>query len=121
MTDVLHFDFCKVHIYDKYIVVIMNQGINLDTIHNNVLLNIVDTYFKNKSFVYITHRLNSYSVDPAIYKETSKIDTLAGFAVVTKDYKAKGTAEIERMFFNKPFEIFDELQEAVDWADKILK
>lgn len=46
--DILHFDFCKVHIYDEYLVVIMNQGIDLETSHNKVLLNMVDTYYKHK-------------------------------------------------------------------------
>jgi len=36
----------------------------------------------NEAFVYITHRVNSYSVDPTIYISVSKIENLVGFAVV---------------------------------------
>lgn len=105
MEDELKFDFCNMNIYDNYMVVVMNEGVTINPSHNKILLNIVDTYFNNKNFVYITHRINSYSVDPAIYFETSKIKNLVGFAVVSKDYKAKSNAEIEKLFFNKPFEI----------------
>lgn len=121
MVDVLKFDFCQMHIYDNYLIVIMNEGITISPAHNKTLLNVVDTYFKNKKFVYISHRINSYSVDPSVYFETSKISNLAGFAVVSKDYKAKSNAEIEKLFLNKPFEIFSTMAEAIDWIDVALK
>lgn len=120
MEDELKFDFCNMNIYDNYMVVVMNEGVTINPSHNKILLNIVDTYFNNKNFVYITHRINSYSVDPAIYFETSKIKNLVGFAVVSKDYKAKSNAEIEKLFFNKPFEVFNTLDEAVAWVDLVI-
>ena len=120
MEDELKFDFCNMNIYDNYMVVVMNEGVTITPAHNKILLNIVDTYFNNKNFVYITHRINSYSVDPAIYFETSKIKNLVGFAVVSKDYKAKSNAEIEKLFFNKPFEVFNTLEEAVAWVDLVI-
>ena len=89
--------------------------------HNKVLVDIAESHFKAKPFVYITHRINSYSVDPKIYYETSKISNLAGFAVVSDKYKAKSNAMVEKMFFSKPFEIFGDLAEAKRWAKTILK
>ena len=120
MTDVLKFDFCEMHIYDSYLVNIINEGVTISPEHNQVLLNVVDTYYQNKKFVYITHRLKSYAVDPKTYFETSKINNLKGFAVVSKDYKAKTNAEVEKLFFAKPFEIFDTLNEAIAWAKSIV-
>ena len=120
MTDVLKYDFCTMHIYDNYMIVIINEGVTVTPEHNNVLLNVADTYYKNKPFVYITHRLHSYAVDPAIYKETSKIENLTGFCVVSADYKAKRNAEIEKLFLNKPFEILNSIEEATIWANKVL-
>ncbi|MCK7590877.1 hypothetical protein M0G43_09855 [Subsaxibacter sp. CAU 1640] len=120
MVDELIFDFCNMYIYDNYLIVVMKEGVTIMPSHNQVLLNVVDTYFKNKRFVYITHRINSYSVDPAVYFETSKIENLEGFAVVSKDFKAKSNAEIEKLFLNKPFEVFDTLEEAVTWAKTII-
>ncbi|MFK7783269.1 hypothetical protein [Psychroserpens sp.] len=120
MTDVIKYDFCTMHIYDNYMIVVINEGVTVTPEHNNVLLNVVDTYYKNNPFVYITHRVNSYAVDPAIYKETSKIENLAGFCVVSADYKAKRNAEIEKLFLNKPFEIFDTIEEAKTWSNELL-
>ncbi len=120
MTDVLKYDFCTMHIYDYYMIVVINEGVTVTPEHNKVLLNVADTYFTNTNFVYITHRLHSYAVDPAIYNETSKIKNLAGFCVVSSDYKAKRNAEIEKLFLNKPFEIFDTIDEATTWANSII-
>ncbi|MEY8849327.1 hypothetical protein AB9K26_10950 [Psychroserpens sp. XS_ASV72] len=119
MTDVLKYDFCTMHIYDNYMIVVINEGVTVTPKHNDVLLNVADTYYKNKDFVYITHRINSYAVDPAVYRETSKINNLAGFCVVSSDYKAKRNAEIEKLFLNKPFEIFNTIEDATAWAQQI--
>lgn len=116
----LNYDFCTMHIYDNHMIVVINEGVTVTIEHNDVLLSVANTYYKNKPFVYITHRLNSYAVDPAIYKETSKIKNLAGFCVVSGDYKAKRNAEIEKLFLNKPFEIFDTIEEAKTWASQVL-
>jgi hypothetical protein len=119
MDDFLKFDFCEVHIFDLYMIVIMNEGITVSPSNNQILLNIVDTYYKNKKFVYITHRIHSYSVNPAIYKETSKINNLIGFAIVSSDYKAKSNAEIEKLFLTKPFEVFSTIEEAIIWSQSL--
>nr|WP_321236934.1 hypothetical protein [uncultured Psychroserpens sp.] len=121
MTDKITLDFCKIHIYENYMVVTVNTGVNITSEHNEILTDIADTYFKNKPFVYITHRINSYSVDPAVYKETSKINNLVGFCVVSKNYMAKSAAQVEKLFLNKPFEIFDALTEAIEWAQSVTK
>lgn len=116
MIDLLNFDFCDMMIYDHYIVTTIKEGVNLTPHHNVVLVNVAETYFKDKPFVYITQRINSYSVNPAIYNETSKIKNLKGLAVVSKIHRAKINAKIEQMFFIKPFEVFTELEDAIKWA-----
>lgn len=121
MLDLLKFDFCDMHIYGNYLIVIMHEGVTISPAHNQTLINVAETYYNGKKFVYISHRVNSYSVNPAIYFETSKIENLAGFAVVSKDYKAKSNAEIEKLFLDKPFEIFNSIEEAIAWSDTVLK
>ncbi|MBR9914419.1 MAG: hypothetical protein GYB32_06260 [Algicola sp.] len=120
MTDKITLDFCDIHMYDSYMIVTMNTGVHVTASHNEILTQIADTYFNKKPFVYITHRINSYSVDPAVYNETSKISNLVGFCVVSKNYMAKSTAKIEKLFLNKPFEIFDELSDAIEWAKSVV-
>lgn len=121
MNQYLEFDFCNITIFDSYIIVIIKEGINVTPDRNNTLIDITETYFSNKSFVYISNRINSYSVDPKVYLSTSKIKNLEGIAVVSSNYQSKVNAQIEKMFFKKPFEIFSELEKAIVWAHKITK
>ena len=71
--------------------------------------------------MYITHRVNSYSVDPNVYPRATKVEYLKGFAVVSDKYLAKVNAQIEQMFFGKPFEIFTELDDAIKWAENLIE
>ena len=120
MKESLKFDFCDMTIYDNYLVVVVKEGVHIISEHNDVLIQIAETYYPDKPFIYITHRVNSYSVDPKIYHETAKINNLKGFVVVSSNYQAKVNAQIEQMFFSKPFEIFTNLNEAFDWAEKTI-
>jgi hypothetical protein len=121
MPKTLKYPFCKIDVYDDYVISYINEGVHLTPDKNKVLEDIAKDYFKNTPFVYITHRKHSYSVDPSIYLQTSKIKNLIGFAVVAEVLLSKGNAEVEKLFFNnKPFEIFLTMEEAKSWAKTIL-
>ncbi|WNH09983.1 hypothetical protein [Thalassobellus suaedae] len=109
------------YIYDNYLIVEINEGETITTENNKILENIAITYFNTKKFIYITHRVNSYAVDPAIYRKTSLIENLAGFAVVATNNIALSNADIEKLFLNKPFESFTKLNKAIEWGQSILK
>jgi hypothetical protein len=121
MPKILKYDFCVMEIYDDYLIAIMNKDIHLTPDRNQILVDIANTHFANKPFVYITHRKYSYSVDPSIYTKTSKIPNLSGFAVVAEVPVSKSNAEIERLFLNKPFEIFSKLDDAIEWANQLIQ
>lgn len=121
MEKILNFAFGQMTVYNNFVVTVMKEGITVEPKYNETLVEVTNTYFSNKPFVYITHRINSYAVDPKIYFETSKIENLKGFAVVAKDYKKKVNAQIEKLFFNKPYETFTTLEEAFAWANQLVK
>jgi len=121
MSKSLSYIFCDVDVDDYYMVVVMKPGVHITPNHNKILEDIVNTYFYDKPFVYLTHRKHSYSVDPAIYLETAKIENMAGFGVIAKVPVSSGNAEIEKLFLNKPFEIFTDLDKAIVWAKHIIK
>ena len=120
MPKTLKYPFCTIEVYDNYVISCINEGFHLTPDKNKVLEDISSEYFSDKPFVYISYRKNSYSVDPSIYLQTSKINNLYGMAVVAKVPLAKGNAQIEKLFLNKPFEIFSSLDEAKSWVKIIL-
>ncbi len=117
MKTILSYEFCKVEIYNNYIVVVMFEGITLTPEKNDVLLSIATKYFKNSSFGYITNRIHSYSVVPSIYFETSKIENLVAFAVVSSKQINVTNTQFEKIFYKNPFRHFIELEDAISWVN----
>ncbi len=112
-------EFGVLEIYDSYVKAIMFEGITVKPEHNTVLQNIAEKYYFNKKFGYITHRLNSYSVDPRVYVETSKIPNLVAFAVVSQDPVNLSNTEVEKLFLKKPFRAFKKMEAAIAWINEI--
>lgn len=112
--------FCKIRFYNNYAICNVNEGETICIEKCDKQTKAILDYFQSKPFVYITHRINSYAVDPTIYKETSNVKSLAGFAVVSASTIALQAAQVEKLFLKKPFEVFNDLQHAVNWANSIL-
>ena len=114
------YKFGTITLYDNYLVTVINEGEHIVPEQSQLLADIAKEHYNNKPFVYITYRKYSYSVDPSIYLEVSKIKNLKGFAVIPEALVSKGNATVERMFLDKPFEIFETLEEAISWAKSMV-
>jgi len=113
----ISYSFGKVEIYPNYLVMVINEGETVKPKYNDKLVELSKSEFKNRPFGYITHRKNSYGVDPKIYIETSRIENLMAFAVVTNEQLNISNTEIEKLFLKKPFQVFDDIENAVDWVE----
>lgn len=79
-------------------------------------------YGEYKPIVYISHRLNSYSMDPVGYKEVVEMfPNFKGFAIVSKNKYRRMLASLEKLFIKKPIGVFDNMDSAFYWADKLLE
>ena len=112
-------DFCIFKFYDNYVISTINEDVNLTVEKSNLMVKIAIDYFGKKPFVYITNRINNYTVDPEVYKKISKLDCLAGFVVVSNSKGSIKNALFEKIFLDKPFQIFNNLDDAVLWAEDI--
>jgi hypothetical protein len=121
MEHVLKLSIGTFYIHNNYLIVNINEGKTVNSESNTILKDIIKKYYASKKFVYITHRIHSYAVDTAVYLGTSKIKNLVGFAVVSSKIIALFNAEIERQFLKKPFEIFTNIEDAIDWAESIVE
>ena len=121
VIDIVTFDFGTAEIFKHYLVMVMKEGVHIIPEYNEELIKLSNQYYKNKKFVYITNRIHSYSVDPRIYIETSKIENLAGFAIVSEKEIPISTAQVENIFLNKPMRVFDTVEQATTWAKDLVK
>ena len=112
--------FTLVEVHEDYIQNTIEEGYHVTLEDNNILIEFVKEYFKDKPFVYIANRVNSYSVDPTVYLETSEIKNLIGLAVVSSNLKQKRLIEFEKAFYKKDLKYFNTTEEALVWKDLLL-
>jgi hypothetical protein len=111
------FDFCILKFYDKYVISIINEGVIVTKEISDKISEAAINYYQGKPFVYITHRIHSYTVDPNIFLDVSKIKNLAGFVVVSDSKSSIKNAILEKIFLNKPYQIFSSLEDGILWAN----
>ena len=113
--------FVVLRFYDAYVVAKLKEGVVLGQQEFNELVEVCVNFYRGKKFVYISNRVNNYNVDPLVYLNLVKIETLAGLAVVCGSYDAIGGANFEKRFSKAPFEVFVEFEDAVEWARELLE
>ena len=115
----IQLDFGSVAIYKNHMIAIMDEGITIKPEFNDILKDIVEEYYPDKPFAYISRRLNSYAVDPTIYKRCSEIENLVGIAVVSNQPYSKSSVNVEKLFYDKLFVYYNDLDSAIKWADGV--
>ena len=120
MIKKLRLSFGEAQIYQHYLVAIMDEGITVNPEHNTYLRQLALEYFEDRPFGYITHRINSYAVNPLVYVGTSEISNLAAFAIVSSSGLKLTNVEIEKRFIRVPFKHFTEIESAKNWVEEII-
>lgn len=109
-----------IFIFDHYVINQIKEGVTVEAPHDKKINQIVQNHFSGKDMVYISNRIKSYTVDPLIYPRVELIPNMLAIAIVPKTFAMRKNAEYERNFYDKPFEIFDTLSEAILWAGAII-
>ena len=106
----------NIRVYKGIAIIEISEGVSISykTGHETFkrLLSIVG----DKPWVYISNRVNSYSLDPNDYKHLNQIPTLKGIGVIQYKKSIQTALELEKMFVRKPFKTFNDLDSAIEWA-----
>jgi len=113
--------FTTLDFYKNYVISKMDEGIVFDKILCEVMIDVCLEYYNGNSFIYIANRVNNYNVDPTIYLGLGKYPIFKGIAIVEKNASELNLAKFEKNFTSYPFEIFNNLKEAITWADALIK
>lgn len=108
------------YIYPNYVIGVIEEGSNLKLEQLSALVLLYEKYFTSSQFVYISYRVNSYSIDPTVYPYLMELKSLKGFAVVTKKETFRQNFQIEKVFYPDNMRIFNNLEQAIDWANSII-
>lgn len=83
---------------------------------------IANLYNNGEGLVYITNRINSYSVMPSDWFYFYKYSyNLKGYAVVSYSEKGFANSVIEKVFTRNKYQSFTALENAIIWAKKLDK
>lgn len=116
----LETDIGMVYFYGNIVVFEANEGVTLSYKTGFSILLKCLTVVGSRPCVYISNRINSYSIKPMDYKYLNKVPTLKCCGIVTYSGVGHSNAELESTFCKKPFRIFDNLTEAVIWGKGFL-
>lgn len=111
-------DFGTAYIHENILIAKLNEGVLFDVDSNQKLLDLGAEIFNGKNYGYISHRVNSYAVDPMVYFESANATNLRAIAVVSENEMTRRNAEeVEKKFYkdNSCFKVFQTLEEAVTW------
>lgn len=109
-------EISEVFIHENFLINQIREGKHIEPTHADLLEKVIQKHFSVRKVVYISNRINSYSVNPLTYRYVTSIENLIAMAIVTPEEKARKAAEFERGFYSKPFKIVDTLTEAVAWS-----
>lgn len=114
-------DFTVLDLYEDYVVSTFREDSILNLEELQEIISICLDFYRDRKYVYITRRINNYNVNPVIYLNLQDAENLAGIAVVCHQSSSVKTANFEKNFAKIPFEIFSELEDACNWAEKTSK
>ncbi|MGO4913594.1 hypothetical protein [Leeuwenhoekiella sp. W20_SRS_FM14] len=109
--------FCKLTFAENYVISEINQGVVLNKELFKEAGSVLFDHFKDdQNYVYIAYRRADYNVNPVDYINCSDYPNMLAVAVVTNTEAKRSTATFEKAFFPKPYEIFNTLEDAIDWV-----
>lgn len=124
MTPILRtieLEFTILEFHENFVVSWVKENVVLSKKQVLDLIDACSGNYEGKNFVYISKRIYNYNVDPTVYLSLDKVKNLAGIAIVSDKTSALNMAQFEKTFSKRPFEIFTELEDAINWTQKILK
>lgn len=122
-TKTIELDFGLVTIHENILIAKLDEGVLFDVKNNKKLLELANDVFNGKDYGYISHRVNSYAVDPMVYFESANAQNLKAIGVVSHNEMTRRNAEqVEKKFYkdNNCFEVFETLEEAVAWIKNLI-
>ncbi len=120
LRSILETDIASIYFYGNFVVFEANEGIILSYKTGFSILLKSLNILKAKPWVYISNRVNSYSLNANDIKYLNHIPSLKAVAVINYSEFSEMNAELEGRFFSKPFKTFNNIYDAAIWAKTFL-
>jgi hypothetical protein len=97
------------------VIATVKEGVLIELDHIAALHEVFAKYYSDRNFGYIDNRAHQYDINlsPELYN--SRYPKMVGLAIVCYTESAIKNANFEKSFYNWPFEVFKNLDEAQQW------
>ncbi len=109
-------EFCQIEFYDQFVVLVINENVNLTLEKASEIRNKLREHYKSKDFLMITHRKFKHHVSQEVYKQ-GQLPNMKGLAIVSNDLEERDKAITEQPLYGRSFAFFKDLEEAKSWAE----
>lgn len=114
--------FGNFYFFEDFVVSELNEGVHFDWLKVKILSNLMISHYgkKKRKLVYISNRVNSYSIEPQSWlKFDKKYNLFIASGIIAYDNRGGLSVVLERLFSKESIKRFRSLKEAVDWVLKI--
>ena len=118
---ILELEFTVLEFHRDFVMSKPREGEILEGKQVAELIEVCSDFYDGEAFIYLSYRVNDYNVNPTIYMNLDEVKNLAGIGVVSQKASSLKMASFEKNFCKLPFEIFTDLDDALDWAQKVLE
>ncbi|EAR02985.1 hypothetical protein [Maribacter sp. HTCC2170] len=119
----INYSFGDFYLFDTFVVGEIHEDILFSwNEHGKQLFEVLfDLYDNNgKDIVYISNRVNDYSVIPTDWKKFHKFGfMLKAYGIISYTQTGLFNAMLERMFVNTKLRWFNSLEDAIQWVGKL--
>ncbi|MFN4763601.1 hypothetical protein ACKGJN_10790 [Gillisia sp. Q332] len=102
--------------FDNYVIVEAKEDVEVDNKIVERNLKIIFNHFDGKDFILISHRKNRYTVKSGAYN-SRLMKKVRALAIVSEDGLMREKAIVEQTHFDQSFAFFDNLEDAIGWAE----
>jgi len=114
--------FGSFYFFEDFVVSELNEGVHFDWQRVKILSDLMISHYgkKRKGIVYISNRVNSYSIEPQSWlKFDKKYNLFQASGIVAYDQRGGLSVVLERLFSKERIKRFRSLKDAIDWANNL--
>lgn len=113
-------EIAEIEVYNSFIISTINEGVSFDYEELTWFSDLLKELYPNQKIGYIANRIHKYSVNPLIYFEKLHYEQVSAIAVICNNQEQVNMALYEKTFYKKEFEIFTEIETAINWINEVV-
>lgn len=115
-------NFGEFEFYEGYFVGRIYDGVNADEKYVEALSRLIYTHYSGSPVIYISDRVNSYSLDPVATKKLIERNNISHALIITHTEPQQISLHTEKILINNVvMDSFDSVELAIAWAENYIK